>query len=260
MKPLGPVLGEVRGIADVVRAGAEAGRAGPVLVSGVLAEQLARELSAGAAPGSVVVGDVGRLAAAGVLVHVVAGELSEADDKLVREAERGAVPVILVQIWPQADWTPPYVRTPFVVECKPGAGFPVSAIAARIVEAVEDPIALASRVPVLQDAASRGAILTATVRAALLGGLARSRSTRPLLTLEQVDLLASLRALQGKTGEPADLRALAGAAAGVAGGAFLVRELARAARRVLPRPVADAAVAASATWLLGVAARRFDER
>jgi hypothetical protein len=91
-------------------------------------------------------------------------------------------------------------------------------------------------------------------------GLARAPAARPLLTLEQVGLLVSLRGLQGRTGEHADLRTLAGAAAGVAGGAFLARELARAARRVLPRPVADAAVAASATWLLGVAARRFDVR
>jgi hypothetical protein len=136
VKPLGSVLGEVRAVADVVRGSVEERSAGPVLVSGMLGEQLARELSAGAVPGAVVVGDKGRLAGASVLVHVVAGELSETDDELVQAAERRAVPVVLVQIWPQEDWTPPFVRTPFVVECKAGAGFPVPEIAARIVEAV----------------------------------------------------------------------------------------------------------------------------
>jgi hypothetical protein len=255
------VLKEVRAIADVVRGSAEERSVGHVLVSGMLAEQLARELSAGAAAEAVVVGDRGRLSGAGVLVHVMAGEPSEADDELLSEASRARVPVVLVQVWPQPDWTPPFVRTPFVVECKPGAGFPVPEIAARIVEAAEDEIGLATRAPVLRDAAARHTVVAATIRAGLLGaGLSRAPTARPLLTLDQVALVATLREIQGGTGEPADMRMLAGAAGGVAGGAFLLRGVARAARRVLPRPVADAAVAASATWLIGLAARRIGTR
>jgi hypothetical protein len=248
----------VREIADVVRAEPEQGRrAGPVLVTGMLAEQLARQLSDGAAPGAVVAADPTRLEGASVVVHVIAGELSASDDELVRTADRLGVPVVLIQIWPQSDWTPPFVRSAFVVECQAGAGFPSAEIAARIVEAAEAPIGLAARVPVLEDATSRSVITSAAVRAGLLAaGFARGRGARPLITLEQLAMLAELRALEGKMTGPPDPKALAGAAAGVAATGFLLREAVRAARRVLPGPLADVAVAAGATWLLGAGARR----
>jgi uncharacterized protein (DUF697 family) len=227
-----------------------------VLVSGMLAEQLARQLGADAEPGAMVVGDRDQLHGASVLVRVVAGELGAADDELLAAAERARVPAVLVQIWPQEDWTPPFVRTPFVVECKAGAGFPVPEIAARVVEAVEDPIALALRVPALREAAARSTTIATAIRVGLLGTLWSSAAARPLITLEQARLVASLGVLHGKTADAADLRSLGAAAAAVAGGGFALREVARAARRVLPRPVADAAVAAGATYLIGVAARR----
>ena len=51
----------------------------PIVVSGMLAEQLAKELSAGAAPGSVVVGeDPGTRTP--VAIRIVAGHPSEQDD------------------------------------------------------------------------------------------------------------------------------------------------------------------------------------
>ncbi|MGH3065783.1 MAG: hypothetical protein ACRDOF_05710, partial [Gaiellaceae bacterium] len=97
--------------------------AGPVVISGMLAEQLAKELGAGAVAGAVVVDDGTRAATAEVLVHVVAGEPSDADETLVRSADQRGAPVVIVQLWPQADWTPPFVLTPFVVECRAGEGF-----------------------------------------------------------------------------------------------------------------------------------------
>ena len=45
---------------------------------------------------------------------------------------------MIVQLWPQADWTTPFVLTPFVVECRAGEGFPVGEISGRIAEATEN--------------------------------------------------------------------------------------------------------------------------
>jgi len=262
---LGPVLHEARSLAAALRDEVDRGNPGPVLVTGMLAEQLARQLSEGASPGAVVVADASRVAGSAVVVRIVAGELSDDDDQLVHDADRQGVPVVLVQLWPQEEWTAPFVRTPFVVECQAGHGFPIPEIAARISEAVESPIALALRVPVLRQRVIDSVVGTAAVRAAILGSIgARSRSARPLITLEQVRMLAELRGLGGASGPaPGDqigLAPFAGVAAAVAGSGFVFREAARLARRVLPAPVADAAVAGAATWIVGKAVRRLGAR
>jgi hypothetical protein len=81
----------------------------PVVVTGVLAEQLAKELGAGAAPGAVIVGGAQLPAELSVLVHVIAGDPSEADDELVRQAALRHVDTVIVELWPQKDWTLPFV-------------------------------------------------------------------------------------------------------------------------------------------------------
>jgi hypothetical protein len=256
VKRVGPLLLEARSLASALRDEVEPGDAGHLLVSGMLAEQLARQLSKGAAPGAVVVGDATRLAGGAAVVHVIAGELSVTDEELVHEADRRGVPIVLVQLWPQQDWTEPFVRTPFVVECKAGQGFPIPEIAARISEATASPIALARRVPVLRETVFGSVIGTTALRAAILG--ARSGG-RPLITLEQVRMLAGLRELASSKA-PVGIAPTAGAAAAVVGGGFVFRETARLARRVLPAPLAEAAVAGAATWLIGEAVRRLEAR
>lgn len=257
MKPVRPVLEEARSLVSALRDEVEPGDAGPVLVSGMLAEQLARQLSEGASPGAVVVGDATRLPGSAVVVHVIAGELGDADEQLVRDADRRGVPIVLVQLWPQQDWTEPFVRTPFVIECKAGQGFPIPEIAARLTEAVESPIALARRVPVLRARVYGSVIATTAVRAALLGA---NSGVRPLITLEQVRMLARLRELASSSKGPIGLAPVAGAAAAVVGGGFVFRETARLARRVLPAPLAEAAVAGAGTWVVGEAIRRLEAR
>ncbi|HXG77374.1 MAG TPA: hypothetical protein VNJ53_12470, partial [Gaiellaceae bacterium] len=133
-------------------------RAGPLGVSGVLAEQLARELGAGAEPGAVVV-EPRSVRGLEVLVRIVAGDPNEQDLAAVAEADDVLVPVVLVQLWPQEDWTRPFVLTPFVVECRPGAGFPLGEIAARIADASEAAAALAARVPALRGTVTGGVAL-----------------------------------------------------------------------------------------------------
>lgn len=253
--PTGLVF-EARSLVNAIQEEASPDPAGPIVVSGMLCEQLARELSAGAAPGAVVVADAGSGRPAEVRVHVMAGEPSAADEALVREADRAGIPVVLVQLWPQERWTAPFVLTPFVVECRAGEGFPLEEIGRKIVEAAEHWTQLARRVPVLHDIVADKLVRSSVVRAALLGALGgRGGGSRSVLTLEQARTAARLQSLQGalrSQGAPI----LAGGAVSAVALGFLFREAAHRARDVLPAPVANAAVAACATWALATAARR----
>lgn len=259
--PIRPLLMETRELVKTLREELEPVSVGPLLVTGMLAEQLARQLAVGAAPGAVIAADMSRVAGSSAVVHVMAGDPGPADEELVREADRHGVPVLLVQLWPQEDWTVPYVLTPFVVECRVGEGFPVPEIARRIVEAVEQPVALARRVPVLQDTVADAVVGTTAIRAAILGALgSRSREARPLLALEQGRMLADLRLLHDAPGRSEPVPVIAGIAAAVVGAGFVFREAARRGGEGLPRPLVNATVAAAGTWLVGEAVRRLDSR
>jgi hypothetical protein len=234
---------------------------GGIVVSGMLAEQLARELGAGADPGTVSTREGTSVVGAAVAVRVIAGEPSEEDVSLVRQAEREGVPVVLVQLWPQAEWTRPFVLTPFVVECRAGQGFPVREIGGRIAEAAEHAPALAARAPVLREAVETGVVRGAAIRSALLAAFASRRGgSRPALALEQVRALSRLRALDSQAAAAVDPRAAAGLAALVYLSGFAFREAARATRGKLPAPLVNAAVAAGGTWVLTEAARRLEAR
>ena len=226
-----------------------AGPPGTILVTGMLAEQLARQLGAGAEPGSVTVREGAGVAGAEIVVRVIAGDPSPEDVALVRAAESEGIPIVLVQLWPQAEWTKPFVLSPFVVECRPGEGFPVVEIADRIGEAVESAPALAARVPALHDAVAADVRRGTVARAALLGFLGARGPARPQLALEQVRALARLRTLDSSSaGASSDPRAVAGIAALVFASSFAFRTAARATRGTLPAPLVNAAVAAGGTW------------
>jgi hypothetical protein len=234
---------------------------GGIVVSGMLAEQLARELGAGADAGTVSVREGSGAAGAEVVVRVIAGEPSDEDVAVVRAAERESVPVVLVQLWPQADWTRPFVLTPFVVECRAGEGFPVREIAGRIAEAAERAPALAARAPVLRDAVATGVVRGAVIRSALLAVLGAGRGgSRSTLALEQVRALARLRVLDSQTAAAVDPRIAGGMAALVYLSGFAFRETARATRGRLPAPLVNAAVAAGGTWALTRAAQKLQSR
>jgi len=254
------VVLEARGVLRVLQDGIEPVDTGSVVVSGMLAEQLARELGAGAELGAVVVGDAASVAGAPVVVRVIAGDPSDEDDALVRAADRAGVPTILVQLWPQADWRAPFVRSPFVVECKTGEGFPVREIAAQIAIAVEEAPALASRVPAIQEVVDTGVVRGGIVHSAFLALVSgRTAAARPLLALEQVRMLSQLRMLAGTETRPEGLPVVAGTAGATLAASYAFRELARRSRRFVPDPVANTAVAIAGTWALSAIARRLLE-
>jgi len=254
-------VSEVRGLARAIRDELEPARVGRVVVSGLLAEQLAKELGRGAEPGAVAVAGDAVPEETEVLVRVIAGEPSPADDALIRGADRNGVPTVVVQLWPQAEWTRPFVLTPYVVECQAGHGFPLREIADRIVETTENGSRLASRLPELRDAAERDILRCAVVRSTLLGLLgARAGPTRTLITVDQIRMLGRLDTAAGGRAAAAGPRALAGGAAVAAAAGFSFRRLARETRSHLPARVADAAVAAVGTWLLARAAHELRVR
>ena len=234
--------------------------AGAVVVSGMLAEQLARQLGAGAEPGAVVAREGGTVAGAEVVVRVIAGDPSPEDTALVRAADSEGIPTVLVQLWPQAEWTKPFVLSPFVVECRPGEGFPVGEIAGRIGEAVEAAPGLAARVPALQDAVVADLTRGTVARATLLGLLGARGPSRPALALEQVRALSRLRALDPQAPGATDPRSAAGIAALVLAASFAFRAAARATRGTLPAPLVNAAVAAGGTWALTRAVQELQAR
>jgi hypothetical protein len=236
-----------------------AGVPGTVLVSGMLAEQLARQLGAGAEPGAVTSREGTSVADAEVVVRVIAGDPSAEDAALVRAAELAGIPIVLVQLWPQAEWTKPFVLSPFVVECRPGEGFPVAEIAERISEGTDRSPALAARVPALQDAVAADVRRGSVARAAFLGFLGRG-SARPALALEQVRALSRLRTLESQSAAAADTRVVAGTAALVYASSFVFRAAARATRGKLPAPLVNAAVAAGGTWALTRALHELQSR
>lgn len=245
---------EARTVGTTLSADADPASVGPIGVSGMLAEQLAKELSAGAASGAIVVGGIDIVERAEVLVRIVAGDPTPDDEQLVRAADARGVPVVVVQLWPQADWTMPFVLTPFVVECRAGEGFPVDEIADRIVEATESSAVLGSRAPVIEEATRGRLVKSAVLRSALIGlAGARLGVSRPLLTLEQVRMLSKLRTVSAGSAVADELPVRAGGAVAVLAAGFAFRGLARSVRTVVPAPVAHATVAAAGTWLIAKA-------
>jgi hypothetical protein len=235
---------------------------GPAVVSGMLAEQLAKELGAGAAPGSVIVADDPLGAGAPIAIRVIAGHPNAEDEAFVRAAERAEIPVVLVQLWPQENWREPYVLSPFVVECRTGEGFPIHTIAEVIVTAADDPTSIAGRIPVLKEPVARAVKRGAIARSALIGAtVGRKGAARPILALEQVGVIARLRALEEpETAKEEQLPVVAGTAAATIAASYGFRKVARAGRRMLPARLADTAVAAGGTWALAEVFRRLEAR
>ena len=254
-------VGEARGLGSALREEIAPRHVGPVVVSGVLAEQLAKELGAGASPGAVTLRAGAVPANAEVLVHVIAGDPSADDESLVRQVVANNGEVVIVELWPQADWTRPFVLSPFVVECRAGEGFPIREIADRIVEATEHAAALAARVPTIAEATRASLVKQAVIRSALIG-LAGSRlgMSRPLLVREQVRMVSRLRAVSSGSAVSDELPMLAGGAVSVLVSGFALRGLARAARAVLPAPLAHAAIAAGGTWAFAKAYEVLESR
>jgi uncharacterized protein (DUF697 family) len=168
----------------------------PVVVSGALAEQLARELGRDAAPGLVRVD--GAVEGAAVLVRVLAGPATEDDGRALRAAKRAKVRVVAVQTGAEA-LEIPYVLATDVVHCRPGEGFPLAeilrAVAARL---GEEGTALGSKLPALREPLARELIESFSRKNGFAAvAIFVPGADFPVLTLNQLRLVLRLASLYG---------------------------------------------------------------
>lgn len=181
------VLKELRSAAADVR---------PLVVTGALASQLAKELSRDGVPRAVRVGDPIEDAAA--LVHVLGGAPTGEDERILRAAKRARVPTIVVQTGTEL-YDVPYVLPTDVVACPPGAGFPIEEITHALAARLGDQgTSLAARLPVLREAVCEALI----ERFSRQNGIAAVAifvpgADFPVLTLNQLRLVLRLAAAHG---------------------------------------------------------------
>ncbi len=231
---------------------------GTILVTGVLAEQLADALRAGG--DASLVRTQGDPAEAAALVCIVGGHATPADEEALRTATRALVPVIVVQTGP-ASVPIPYVLATDVVQCRPGQGFPVGEIARALAAALGPHApALGGALPVLRDAVQARRVSDGALAAGTLA--LRSGGPRlPLLALAQARLLSDVAATNGRA-TPETPRATAEGVAPPLAAALATGLITRTLVRRLPvrHPLVEGAVAAVATYALATAFGRIARR
>ena len=253
MATLSPIT--VWGLVRELRIAAQETR--PLVLSGPLAEQLAKELSRGAAPGAVRV--EGRVGGAACLVRVLAGAPTEEDEQELKAAKRAKVPVVVVQTGTE-HFDVPYVLATDVVTCRPGEGFPVKeiagAVAARLGEAGTG---LAARLPVLREPLCDGLIEAFSRRNGILAvAIFIPGADFPVLTLNQIRLVLRIGAAYGVE---VDQQRLPEVLATVAAG-FGFRAVARQLLGAVPLAgwAVKGGVAYAGTRALGEAAMRYFQK
>ena len=226
----------------------------PLLVTGVLAEPLAKELGRGSSTGAIATsGSVDRAAA---LVRVLAGQPTDEDDQALRAAKRAGVPVIAVQTGVE-QFDVPYVLATDVVSCPPGTGFPVETIARVLAARLGQRAApLAARLPAFRDPVCDALIESFSRKNGLLGAaIFIPGADFPVLTLNQIRLVLRLATAHGEDVDQERLPEILGTVA--AGFSFRL-----VARQLLATvPVAGwalkGAVAYGGTRAIGEAARHY---
>jgi uncharacterized protein (DUF697 family) len=168
----------------------------PLVVSGPLAAQLAKELSRGGDARLVRVD--GRVDDAALLVRVIGGAPTEEDERQLKAAKRARIPVIAVQTGGEVVDIP-YVLPTDVVMVPPGSGFPLEEVAAAIaVRLGEAGTGLAARLPVLREAVCQALIEQFSRKNAVVGAAVWvSGADFALLTLNQLRLVLRLAAAHG---------------------------------------------------------------
>ena len=245
-----------RDVVSLARDTQAAAPRGPILVRGVLAEQLARELGAGG-EASLVRTD-GDPAHAAAVVCVVAGPATPADEQALRAAARALVPAVAVQTGAPGTRIP-YVLATDVVDCVPGRGFPVRAIAGTLAAALgRDGAALAGALPVLRDAVRERRIADGVLAAGALAA-GRGGPRLPLLARGQARMLSDVAAAEGDGAAATTPRGTAEAVGVPLAAALATGLAARSLVRRLPlrNRLLDGAIAAAATYVLAAAFRRF---
>ena len=249
-------IGSVLGLVRELRA--TAAKTKPIQVTGVLAEQLAKELREGGDASFVRVDGDPRQAS--VLVAVLAGPPTEAIERLLRDANRARTPIIVVQTGKDPALDVPYVLATDVVHCPPGAGFPVPEIAAAIAARLgELGTGLAAKLPVLRRAVVEFLIESFARKNGLLAvAIFIPGADFPVLTLNQIRLVLRMAAAYGQEIDAKRVPELLA----VLGSGLSFRAVARQLVGVVPVAgwAIQGAIAYAGTKALGEAAVQYFER
>jgi uncharacterized protein (DUF697 family) len=231
----------------------------PLAVGGAreLAGVLRRELSRGAAPGSVVEAVAPSDTAA--LVYVLAGPPAADDERILREAARARLPVVAVLADPAADAKVPHVVATDVVRVPPGSGFPLEEITAALAPRLgDDGAGLAARVPALRRAFCEALVTRVARQNGIIGAAVfLPGADLPALTLNQLRLVLTIAAAYGYEVDAQRWPEILG----VIGGGLGFRAVARQLLAVVPVAgwAVKGAVAYAGTRALGEAAIRYFE-
>jgi uncharacterized protein (DUF697 family) len=169
----------------------------PLLVQGVLAEQLARELAAG--------GDAGTVRTRGepreveALIYSIGDTVTGDDERVLKRARRARVPVLIVATGRDVPERIPFVLATDVVRAEPGHGFPVAAIAKALARKLgEDATSLARHLPVLRPAVCGNLIDSFARKNGLISAAVFIPGVDfPVLTINQLRLVLRICAAYG---------------------------------------------------------------
>lgn len=246
--------GDVIRLARDARLGASA--TPPILVTGTLAETLARGLAKDGDRS--LVGTSGDPAKAAALIRVVGGTATAADEADLRVASRAGVPIVVVQTG-ASSISVPYVLASEIIECHPGKGFPLGEIGDALASALgRGAVVLAAGLPVVRTAVERRQVLQTALLGATTAALRSKKGpVLPIITLLQARMLRDLEVARGSKA-PEEPRVLALTVGQELGASVAVGVLARSLVRALPvrSRLVDGGVALAATFALGKAASR----
>lgn len=252
---------DVRSLVALAREARSApAEARPVHVSGPRAPEVVEALSRGARSGLV---RVGTGEGASVLVLVLDGPVTGADEAVLRAATRARVPAVVLRT-ATGDEPVPYVGATEVVQAPAGEPLPVAALARAIARvAGDDGVPLAAGVPTLAGPVQATTIARAAAAAAVVAGTPLGgRVHLPVLAAAQTRMLGALRRTRGTElagDEPQVVAQVVGPEIALP---LLAGTAARAVVRRLPAGGAPlrAGVAAGVTIGLGVLATRLAGR
>ncbi len=250
--------GAVLGVLKELRESAKADK--PLVVSGAreLVGVLARELTRGGVASAV--REQGPIEGAAALVHVLAGPLDNDDEKVLKEAVRARVPIVVVAAGPTDPGHIAYVLDQNVVRVGAATALPVEEIATRLARALgEAGTPLAARLPVLRRPVCEELIHKFSRRNGLVGvAFFVPGADLPVLTLNQIRLVLRIADAYGFEIDRERLPEVLG----VVGSGFGFRALARRGVEFVPVVgwVLKGAVAYAGTRTLGEAAMRYFER
>jgi uncharacterized protein (DUF697 family) len=169
----------------------------PLLVAGLLADQLARELAHGGDASAVRTGGAPENVEA--LVYVVGDLVTDEDERVLKVAHRRRVPTLVVAAGREPAPRVPFVLATDVVRVEPGHGFPVQEIARALARKLgENATSLARHLPVLRPAVVAQLIESFARKNGIVGAAVFiPGADLPVLTLNQVRMVLRICAAYG---------------------------------------------------------------